>query len=400
MHTRIALGSMALMASTLAAAQTPPAPVESVLRDYTRDCDAVGRGLWNMSLCAPIVVVGPGGTIVLTSEPRPAAPLPATRANTSVDWGGRKWVMVLAPLPQDAADLRALVYHEAFHVHQAEIGLPNNMAVASHLDSEDARYWMRLEWKALEFALNTGGDERTHHTEQALAFRKQRLALAPDAAKEERLQMRHEGLAEYTGVKLSTDPLWLTQKALLHGAERPSFSRSFAYVSGPAWGMLLDMLEPEWRSKLRSKPDADLPDLVPRRKPAKELDTVAYGGDAIRSEEHARAMKRVAVLDAATTQTSETKGLRLPLARIQLDFDPNRVYPMPDGSSVYDKITLTSDWGSLQSEGAPVRIEQDWKAVFVPWPTPRGMTLKLASGWSATPDASGRMRVAQVTPTP
>lgn len=387
-----------LLASAQSAPDPAPSSADAVIREYARECDAAGRGLWKVSLCAPIVVVSPEGKVVLTSEPAPSAPLPSTRANTSVDWGGRKWVMVLSPLPANPHAVRQLVYHESFHVHQQALGLPDNMAVAAHLESEDARYWLRMEWKALEHALQSTGDARKQHVEQALAFRKQRLSSA-DALRDERLQMRHEGLAEYTGVALSKAPQAQALDNLQHGNDRPSFSRSFAYVSGPAWGLVLDALAPDWKAMLLAKPDADLPDLVPL-KPAGKLDMQAYGGDALRIEEHARAVKRQAVLDAATKQTSEANGLRLPLAKIQLDFDPNRVYPMPDGSSVYDKITLTSDWGALQSDGVPVRIAQDWSAVFVPWPTPQGMALTLSKGWSAKRDDAGRTRVVRDAPAP
>ena len=71
---------------------TPPA-----LADYVAHCDAQGRKVWNESLCAPVVVVTQDGTVVWTSITSSSAPLPSTRANTSIDWGGRKWVMLLAP---------------------------------------------------------------------------------------------------------------------------------------------------------------------------------------------------------------------------------------------------------------------------------------------------------------
>ena len=189
--------ALALVPS-LASAQAPPSSAEAVIREYARECDAAGRGLWKVSLCAPIVVVSPDGKVVLTSEPAPSAPLPSTRANTSVDWGGRKWVIVLSPLPANPHAVRQLVYHESFHVHQQALGLPDNMAVAAHLESEDARYWLRMEWKALEHALQSTGDARKQHVEQALAFRKQRLSSA-DALRDERLQMRHGQRAEAIG---------------------------------------------------------------------------------------------------------------------------------------------------------------------------------------------------------
>lgn len=370
----------------------PPA-----IADYVAHCEAAGRQIWSASLCAPVVVVAQDGTIAWTSTAQPSTPLPSTRANTSVDWGGRKWVMLLAPLPDGDSALRRLVYHESFHVHQASLGLPANMAVAAHLESEQARVSLRLEWRALERALATRGAERKHHIEQALAFRQQRLADAT-ARNDERAQMRHEGLAEYTGTVLSNEAMPLAIDGLQHGNDRPSFARSFAYISGPAWGLLLDDLAPKWKTTIAQQPDADLPDLIPLR-PASKPAPAQYEGGTIAREEAERATRRKHMIDDATQRTSEANGLRLPLAKIQLDFDPNRVTPMPDGSQVYDKITLTSDWGTIAVDGAPLRIAKEWNAAYVPWPLPDKMTLTLAEGWSAQRNAEGRMEVGK-TATP
>ncbi|MUV12948.1 hypothetical protein [Noviluteimonas gilva] len=382
------LSLLALLPSIPLAADTATPPA---LADYVAHCDAEGRKVWNESLCAPVVVVTQDGTVVWTSITPSSAPLPSTRANTSIEWGGRKWVMLLAPLPGDEAALRRLVYHESFHVQQAALGFPDNMAVAAHLESEQARVSMRLEWNALERALASMGAERKKHVAQALAFRQQRLGDAT-ARNDERAQMRHEGLAEYTGTVLSGDAKGLALESLQRGNDRPSFARSFAYVSGPAWGLLLDDLAPEWKTTIAKTPDADLPDLIPL-KTSRMPKPDAYDGDAIAREEAERATRRKQIIDDATQRTSEANGLHLPLAKIQLDFDPNRVTPMPDGSQVYDKITLTSDWGTIQVEGAPLRIVKDWNAAYVPWPLPDTMTLKLADGWSAQRDADGRMEV-------
>ncbi|WP_036170407.1 hypothetical protein [Noviluteimonas dokdonensis] len=380
----LSLLALAPVLSLAADTAAPPA-----LADFVAHCDAQGRTVWKVSLCAPVVVVAQDGTVQWTSTTPPSAPLPSTRANTSVDWGGSKWVMLLAPLPTSDAELRRLVYHESFHVHQGALGLPDNMAVAAHLESQQARVSIRLEWSELEQALASTGDARKRAIERALAYRAQRLTDAT-ARSDERAQMRHEGLAEYTGTVLSGDAAALAIDSLKHANERPSFARSFAYVSGPAWGLLLDALVPDWKAQLAAKPDADLPDLMPL-KPA-TLPRVLIRG-AIEREEASRAYRRKQLVDDATQRTSEANGLHLPLAKIQLDFDPNRVVPMPDGSQVYDKITLTSDWGTIAVDGAPLRIVKEWNAAYVPWPLPGEMTLKLADGWSAQRGADGRMIV-------
>ena len=88
------LSLLALAPAGLSAAESS---TPAALTDYVAQCDAAGHKVWNISLCAPVVVVSQDGTVAWTSITAPSAPLPSTRANTSVDWGGRKWVMLLAP---------------------------------------------------------------------------------------------------------------------------------------------------------------------------------------------------------------------------------------------------------------------------------------------------------------
>ena len=380
--------ALLLLAAAPCGAADDPA---DAARSFLADCERAGRALWGRSLCAPVVVADPASAEPRwTSEPPPAAPLPPMRANTALEWDGRPWVMVLAPLPAAERDRRALVFHEAFHVHQRALGLPPNLTVAAHLDGAAARTSIRLEWNALAQALQTDGRARDAHVAQALAFRAQRLAADAAAAAAEREQMLHEGLAAYTGVALSGEPRAAARDALRTEAAKPGYARTFAYASGPAWGLLLDDLRPGWRSGLGTT--IDLPDLA-RRAPAATPTPAAYGGDTILAEETAAAAARQATLDRLLAATDPARSLRLPLAQMTMDFDPGRVTPVPDGSSVYEKMTLRDAWGSVQVDGQALRIAGDFTAAFVQWPLPAPGTLELAPGWKIVADAGGGAHV-------
>jgi hypothetical protein len=363
-----------LFAALPAAAADDPA---AATRGFVADCARAGEALWGRSLCAPVVLVDPAKPEPLwTSIAAPPEPLPPMRANTAIDWGGATWLMLLAPLPAADADRRALLFHEAFHVHQHAFGLPANATVAAHLDTAAARESLRLEWNALARALQSDGDARRAHLQQALAFRAQRLA-DPGAADAERAQMLHEGLAAYTGTALSGESVRIALSALKERAAKPGFARTFAYASGPAWGLMLDALQPGWRTHLDTT--TDLPDLAGLA-PAAVPTPTAYDGDAIHAEETAAAAARQAHLDRLLAATDPARSLRLPLAQMQMDFDPGRVTPVPDGSTIYEKITLRDAWGGVQVDGVPLRITADFSAAFVPWPLPEG-ALSLTSGW-------------------
>ncbi|HYD11576.1 MAG TPA: hypothetical protein VEC11_01885 [Allosphingosinicella sp.] len=342
--------------------------------DFLRRCEADGRRLWGRSLCAPVVVVDPGSGDVRTTRPAPG-PLPPLRANTAFDWAGERWIMVLAPLPGDPAALAELLFHEAWHGQQAALGFPANNVTAAHLDESLARYWLRLEWAALAEALASRGERQRRHIAQALAFRARRLHGRADAATAERALMRHEGLAAYTGAALSGDPTGRARAALAGGV-RPGLGRSFAYASGPAWGLLLDRFRPGWR---RSGSSLDLPEMMPV--PAVALARPdAYGGTRLLSEEMQGGAERAARIAAAVAATAEGRGLRLPIGRMQLDYDPNRVSTAPDGSTIYHRITLRDQWGRISVEGVGLRILPDFSAAFSAWPLSEG-ALELAPGW-------------------
>jgi phage tail protein X len=64
-----------------------------------------------------------------------------------------------------------------------------------------------MEWRALERALRQTGPARSAAIADALLFRTYRRTLFPDSAKNENALELNEGLAEYTGVRLSSADL-------------------------------------------------------------------------------------------------------------------------------------------------------------------------------------------------
>lgn len=368
--------SLALLGLSTPQMGAPGEKASEMLSQYLATCNEAGRQLWKHSLCAPVVVVDPATDSFIASQAAPGS-LPAVRANTSFDWMGTTWLMVLRPLPADPAERTSLLFHESFHVHQGELGLLPNNSVAGHLSSWQARVSIRLEWLELAKALTSDGLAREQHVRQALGFRARRLDGHPSAGSDERALMRHEGLASYTGVVLSGDPVRLALRELAIGPERSSLARSFAYSSAPAWGLLLDELRPGWKTALTG--GLDLPDLMPLAPLVSE--TMSDSEQRIVAEEQAREVNESERLRLAISQTADGSALRLPLSKMSMDFDPNRVGTAPDHSQLYWKITLRDAWGSVAVDGTAVRVLKDFTAVLVPWPLPTDVKLTLGPGW-------------------
>src|SRR5262249_29499627 len=150
--------------------------------------------------------------------------------------------------------------------------------------------------------LETGVRARKNDIADAMMFRAYRRSLVPDAARAENALEINEALAEYTGVRLANpeelDARIAALKRLSDGPHRPKLSRSFAYSSGPAYGLLLDAAGKSWRTKL--KPDSDLGALLatayslPVRTPKAEGALAVaqdYDGANLIAFEEARALK-------------------------------------------------------------------------------------------------------------
>lgn len=95
------------------------------------------------------------------------------------------------------------------------------------------RTLMRMEWRALAVALRARKADRRRAIRDALSFRAWRRQLAPDAAASENALELTEGMAEYTGKRLSGVSAAAVAAALSRAEHEPSFVRTSAYASGP-----------------------------------------------------------------------------------------------------------------------------------------------------------------------
>src|SRR5205814_3133816 len=166
--------------------------------------------------------------------------------------------MVMWPaVGERATSQRALLLHECFHRIQDDLGFPATQGDNAHLDSLDGRVWFLLELRALAKALRN--EDRPAAIADALLFRAKRRALFEGAAKNEHELEANEALAEYTGFTLRGTP---GSESRLEFARRldnvdrnTSFVRSFAYFTGPAYGLLLDVITPGWTRSLQATDD-------------------------------------------------------------------------------------------------------------------------------------------------
>jgi type 1 glutamine amidotransferase len=228
----------------------------------------------------------------------------------------------------------------------------------------------------------------------ALLFRAVRRDRNPKAGAPENGLELHEGLAEATGLALAyVDPaerLATAARALREREGGESLVRGFAYATGPAYALALDVVAPArgstsvdgWRAKalageslgrlafeaLGIQVGAEFPSSPSARLALAEQRRVAYGHEEIDAQETARETTRRARIAADRARYAD--GVRVVLSagpNNSYSFDPNRVRPLAGVGTIYEPVSVTDDWGVLEASGGALQdAEMRW---VVPAPT-------------------------------
>ncbi|MEW6212708.1 MAG: hypothetical protein AB1631_30565 [Acidobacteriota bacterium] len=373
-------------------------------------CKRDGGKLWGVSLCLPMIFADHHTRMVVANQSDREGnltkegevfvgklPERINIANTAVEWAGVRWTMVVWPLPENKYHRASLMLHESWHRIQNDLGFAGSGPANDHLDLLEGRFLLQLEWRALAKALTHRGAERKQAIRDALIFRACRRSLFPNADVQERALEMHEGLAEYTGFRLSQHPD-LDQYAadnLARGERRKSFVRSFAYVSGPAYGILLDGTGEDWRKGL--KPTYDFGAMLQNALSIKLPEDIkqeaarashSYDGDALRNRETERDNNRKRAIAEYRARLVDGPVLAIPLRKMRMQFDPNNLQPFDSLGTVYPNIRIVDEWGILTvSKGALISPTFTQVTVSAPSDPAQplegdGWTLKLNAGWT------------------
>ncbi len=379
-------------------------------------CERDASELWGVSLCGPLMIVDQNTRRVVANvaDPKGAlqrdgdifvGTLPSTVgiANTAVRWDGMDWTMVRWPLPDDRVRRETLLIHEAWHRIQPQLGLSTSERVQQQLATLEGRLSMRLELRALQRAVTLDDQSARQALADALVFRSWRYARFPEARANEAALEANEGLAEYTGWKISQAILDRERLAshLGEGERANSLARNFAYYTGPAYGALLDRFGRDWRVKARADVALPLEHISNVSSQAFEQAARHYRYAQLRSEEQrsegerrrTEAHYRAFLIDGPT--------LTIPMLGANIVFDPNTVRPLSEGN-VYPTLKAIGSWGSLDATDG-VLISSDWSALTVTARrldieagtiTAAGWRMELRPGWSVQ-GPQGRRRLVQ-----
>lgn len=382
--------------------------------------DRDGGRTWGLALYGPMLFVDPGSGNVVANQadvehklvPQDGVfvgtlPKEISPANTAFDWSGVHWTMVMWPVSDFRQPRERLLLHECFHRLQEKLGLPAKDAVNSHLDALNGRIWIQMEWRALERALRQTGAARQAAIADALLFRAYRRSLFPNSANNENALELNEGLAEYTGVKLSSadlsEAVVRADLILRQARNNPTFARSFAYVSGPAYGALLDLTGKPWRASV--KPSTDLGLVLQQRngitirvsEAAARAAASRYEGGEIITLETRQEQSRSRQIAEAKKKFLDGPVLILPLSDdVKYSYDPNNVVGIDSSNTVYPTMRLVDAWGVLTvTDGAWLERAATGNLIRARIPAPSdlsarplkgdGWSLELTNGWEVVP---------------
>jgi len=385
-------------------AQEPGPTPQRAIQEAKAAWAKEGGRIWGRSLAGPLLIVDPETRRVWASEPDGGGlfkseggaytglfPENALTANTVTKWDGKDWIMLVLPLPNDEKQRTVLYVHEAWHRVQADLGLPMRDSFNAHMDTLDGRYWLQLELRALANALGASkdGKERQSWVAAALACRQRRRQLFPQAAEAERLLELGEGLAEYTGLRAAGAKEYLDER--IKSAAKP-FARSFAYYSGPAYGLLLDDKQPGWTSKVNQGTDISAlaqkayKIAAPTKADAENAASRLGGAELWAREEEAELQKKQLI--AKITKTFVDGSVLIIPKGFGIQFNPSNTENIEGVGVYHPTATYMGEWGRLEASQGSLR-RQDWSEARVASPTdPKarpvlgpGWKLDLAPGW-------------------
>jgi hypothetical protein len=382
-----------------AVAQVDQQRAQEFFKEVQALCERDGGRLWGVSLCAPMVIADRRTQTFAASQPAPEGARSQLLGvvNGPVEWGGATWGAYMWDdvVNRTPRDRKELFLHELFHTVQPRLGLTVRALATEHLDAADGRYWLRLEWRALARALRESGDERNLAVRDALAFRQARRMRYPASVEDERAQEITEGLAAYTGTVLAAqsaaDAIAGALDLLANAEAAESFVRTFAYMSGPAYGLLLDASSPGWTRRVRGTDD--LATLLMRAlavQPATDATASAtrYGGGELRASEQKREQERQERLAELRRRFVDGPVLRIPGGGSGMSDSRGAVVIPGVGTVYFGPFRASGVWGTLEADkGVLVASDGGSRRLAAP-ARPEGgaiagdgWTFKAAPGW-------------------
>lgn len=337
-------------------------------------CNRDSGKLWGENLYGPIMFVERNSRRIIANEPDSEGILKSKNgvytgiypkelliSTAPVKFGGKQYAMVPVPAEEDEYRIRTRAIHSLYHLFQEKEGITASVFNANNMDEKEARLWIKLEWKALQKAINSSGDEQLLALRDALIFRGSNRELYHKYAGEENRFETYEGLATFTYTLLCTSSAEEFKTRLFENLNRiynmDSYARTYASIHGALYATLL--YRNGYDLKLIKNLDFDFGNAVKElykiELPANCRDVagslaVNYEIETINQEEAKRDENiKQSILSQANIFTQKPVVF-FELESPYFDFEPEEIHSLDSLGTLYNTIRVSDNWGKLTVE--------------------------------------------------
>jgi len=296
--------------------------------------------------------------------------------NNIIELGGVKYAMVPIPDAEDRYRMVTRSVHSLFHCYQDRHGLKPSTFSTRHLNDKNARLYLKLEWKALTFAIGSSGEARNQAIRDALVFRGARRELFPEAIADENKFENYEGLTTFTYIKLCNSGTEEIRTRILEYLDRiyqnNSYVFGYGFVHGALYATLLNDKGFDFKQIQTSDFDLGRATLEAYgvTLPAVCRDVAGslafnYDIQSIRNEES----EREAVINENTRRIVTTFNER-PVVTINMEspnfsFEPEDIDYLDTLGTLYEKLRVSDNWGRLAVDNGGALISNDLRTLRV-----------------------------------
>ncbi len=333
--------------------------------------------------------------------------------NNVIEFGGVRYAMVPLPETEDRYRMVTRTVHSLFHSFQERHVLKPSTFSTRHLNDRNARLYLKLEWKALTYAIGSSGETRNQAIRDALVFRGARRELFPEAIADENKFENYEGLTTFTYIKLCTSGPEELKKRILEYLDRiyqnNSYAWGYGFVHGALYATLLN--DKDFDFKQIQESDFDLGKAALEAYgvtlPAVCRDVAGslamnYDIQAIRAEES----EREAMINENTrrivTTFNEKPVVTITMESPNFSFEPEDINFLDTLGTLYEKLRVSDNWGRLAVNEGGALLTNDLHTLRVSARdivvdknhiSGAGWHLVLNDGWRAVPADDGSYTV-------
>ncbi len=333
--------------------------------------------------------------------------------NNMIEFGGVRYAMVPLPETEDSYRMVTRTVHSLFHCFQERHGLKPSTFSTRHLNDRNARLYLKLEWKALTYAIGSSGETRNQAIRDALVFRGARRELFPEAITDENKFENYEGLTTFTYIKLCTSGPEEMRKRILEYLDRiyqnNSYAWGYGFVHGALYATLLNDKDFDFKQIQQSDFDlgkaaleaynVTLPEVC--RDVAGSL-AMNYDIQAIRVEESEREEMINENIRRIVTTFNEKPVVTITMESPNFSFEPEDIHFLDTLGTLYERLRVSDNWGRLAVDEGGALLTNDLHTLRVTAKeivvekthlSGAGWHLVLNDGWQAVVAGDGSYNV-------